>query len=456
MNLAQIRTDIESAMEYAPGTAAWADRVSRVVNDVYRELIGQNHWRFRERVFEFPIRPDVSFTGDWTLNSDTVANVTVTGGSATEAWRHGWVQGPNGRAYRVTKYTTGLSDTIYLKDKYQGANAVGGAGTAFWWEYPMSRRFLGDGDLSATGLAFRDPDREVQELWPMAEVLGVVERNDDTDTDFLDQPAGVGQVRHLSLADEQGWNLNIQESPGEPRAVLIRPRSRMPFPYVPGEGEANNIVPFASLTGGGSLAADVEYRYFYTVRSGIDRSAPSPIMSATPTGATLTVRLNDLPTWANNNGDVKEIWRERAGDGVFRWLAEVDNTTSQFDDDGSYDVGERWEDEGPMTTVQLWPRTDKDRLIQIRYLAGNRSLLLDQDVPDMPAEYHQILVSRAVIRLVAEGGGTSLLKMHATIADEMEQKLRRRYLVNKSVRPQRELWGHRTVSRWGPTITWTG
>jgi hypothetical protein len=446
VNLGEIRVAIADALKFAPESSAYATLLSRHINDVYLELIGQNQWRFRQRTFQFPARADIPLTtAGWLNGSDVVVNVAPT---PAENWRHAQVAGPDGALHSIQR----ISGTIiYLKDVYAGAT-VTGPGTVFWWRYPMDRRLLGDPDYSGIGLARRNPDLEPPELWPMSEVLGIVERNDGITGPFLDWERGVGDVRALTLAEEQGWNLNIQDSPGEPRFAVVHPRSRMPPTGV-------GALLTATAIAGGSLPAATAFRYFYTFRDGRDRSDRSEIVTATTTVANKTIQLGGLPASAVLSGFVKEIWREQAGTGVFRWLDEVPAIDLTYPDDGLPlgVVGERWEDQSPLVEIEVWPRPEKNRLIEVRYLAGNRSLLLDNDVPDMPAEYHRLLVHRVVQARAAEAEQTSLVRMHRELGDEMEDRMKRRYLLQKGNRPMRKPWAMgETRPPWRPLITFTG
>jgi hypothetical protein len=446
VNLAELRTAVSDALKFAPGTPAYKTLLTRHINDVYLELLGERQWRFRQRAFQFTARADIAIVADWTNGSDTVANIAP---APAENWRHAQILGPDGVLHAIQRV---LGTTVYLKDVYTGVTALAAAGTTFWWRYPMDRRLLGDPDFSAAGLLRRNPDLEVPELWPITEVLGVVERYDNITGAFLDWTTGAGQVRPLTLADEQGWNLNIQDAPGEPRHALIHARSRLP---PTGVGAALTATAIA----GGSLAVGAALRYFYTFRDGRDRSDRSDIVTATTTALNRTVQLAGLPVSTTLSGFMKEIWREASGTGAFRWLAEVPPGAATFNDDGLPlgVVGERWEDQSPLVEIEVWPRPDKDRLLEVRYMAGNRSLLLDNDVPDMPAEYHKLLVHRVAEQRAAEAEQAALVRVHRTLAMEMEDRMRRRYLLTKGTRPVRNPWGlGNNRPPWRPIITYTG
>ncbi len=65
----------------------------------------------------------------------------------------------------------------------------------------------------------------------------------------------------------------------------------------------------------------------------------------------------------------------------------------------------------PSTYIELWPVSDRDTRLRGVYVTTPQTLVADADVPELPAEYHTILVYKAMILYAGYEAATEILSI---------------------------------------------
>ena len=216
----------------------------------------------------------------------------------------------------------------------------------------------------------------------------------------------------------------------EERRYLDPDTTGIPECYIP-EDDVLDIAPrtlSAAIASSGSLVVGTEYRYVYVFDQQGRLSAPTVVVSATPAGSSQTINLSGLENTVANSGIVKRVYREEGRDGLFRFMGEVNETTTTFADTGSATPTSELldTDAGSYRYIRFWPRSTESQVMKCRHQHRPPRLMHDADVPVLPSSSHQLLVHLAVAELAPRYGGEELGTMHRRKADKMISRLMRR------------------------------
>lgn len=391
MNLNDILQRVYSATDRNPNTAAYKAEVTGFLNDSSQTLYNGERWLFLEKRSSMTVYPDY-----------TTGTVTVTNGSRSvtannappSTWGshmngHQFV-GPDGETYTIAWVdTVAVPNKLYLTSNYAGAGVAAGAYTIRFFAYTMPDDCVEPGPLSS-----RDDDRgRISYIDNETEATVYLDR-DDTGDPYLYLPAGSWQTRTMDT---------------EPAAVAAA---------------------------GGALTASTVFSYLVTIFYEGVEGPPSKVASAATTGANKTINLSalqDLRIGAVEVGYRKRIYRKE-GAGAYYFLAETTGAATTYADAGATAV----DFERPLvelgTTHKVWfyPRPDAQQDVELWYRRRPRRMQKDQDVPDCPPEFHEVLWRMASVEILRKYNQPTA-SLERVIEDRMVA-LKRRWLARSDRR----------------------
>jgi hypothetical protein len=416
VNLGQIRERIQNELQHAPTTTAHKNDINQVVNDVYQKRMSSERWTYRTVEGTMRLRADVTGVSFKvrTTTGKSLQLRTVTGVSAV--YMHDYdallllASDESDSLRRFGRIAGGPSWPVEWRQvhaKYDGVHAGGwpdpdldtvSADVAVYLDDPPAAAYQ---DITYTDGILRH-DR-YQMPFDCGEIISIVSRDDKR-----------GEMELVNRTRERMLMMNTnQDGAGQPVAWLMDDAVDC--------GPAPRKTMTAATGTTGSLAAGT-YRYFYAFYGKGTFSAPSNIVSIVVSGTADEVVLSALEAEPDTR-----YWRDKHvfrddGDGVFRLLARVPPGTATYTDSGATAPDEtfRWDDRmaAPRKAVRFWPRPSADQWVSVSYLRVPNRLVTDQDTPEMPEEYHHILVHEAIVQLAARYKQPDLIKVHAPLAAE--------------------------------------
>jgi len=132
MNLKALREKIKNHMDYSPDLQGFNDQIDQLINDAYMNIWNTKRWTFAQKSFLFQFHPDMLGTRDGT-NTALVTNASVTKGSRQVTfsqamdrlqagiWEGSFFQA-GGFEYKISKVVT--STQILLDIPYFGASNI--------------------------------------------------------------------------------------------------------------------------------------------------------------------------------------------------------------------------------------------------------------------------------------------------------------------------------------------
>lgn len=419
MNLLQIREHIQNELQRAPETQDWKNDVANVVNAKYLARMTAKRWPFRVVEASLRLRADetgvtfkVASSTGYPLELRTVAGVHAVRYHDLDALL--FRSGDEDDSYRrFGRIAGGRAWTAYWRQvmrNYDGHNIEGWPdpdlsttkNVQAYLEAPPATGYL---DVTYTDGVLRH-DR-YQLPFDCAEIIGIVSREDSR-----------GEIPLVNRTRERQLMLNDRDPAGSPEAYLLDD------PVDAGPAPRKTMV--AAVTNGGFGLAAGTYRYFYVFGGKGAMTGPSPIVEATTTGGASKIDFTILEGEPENRyWRTKFVFREDNGDGVFRYLTSVQPGDTTFTDNGTNFTPDEtfvWDDRmaAPRKTVRFWPRPASDQWVHVQYLTAPRRLQNDQDTPQMPDEYHMLLVHDAVVHLAARYDQSHLVGVHSKLRDELE------------------------------------
>jgi hypothetical protein len=165
--------------------------------------------------------------------------------------------------------------------------------------------------------------------------------------------------------------------------------------------EAPSTAPTLAISATAStLVANTIYRYFYTRVGGGIESGPSPVASVTTTSSR-TISLSGLEADTANSGYKKWVYREDAGNGIFRRVAIIDEATTTLVDSGLAKTIRYDEDGQFRQAIRFWPVPAEAGELELRYARTPAPLVADSDVLEFPVAHHHAVCWMAVTIMLA-------------------------------------------------------
>tara|TARA_R100000808_G_C2138667_1_gene146673 strand:+ start:116 stop:1606 length:1491 start_codon:yes stop_codon:yes gene_type:complete len=469
MNLKEIREAVERELVFDPNIEAHREDVNKLINAQYMQIMDSQAWPFRHKIAEVRLMkdreiaktaltnvtggrsltaPDSNFTTGHTsdVNVDELAGHVIDFGSTVDE---------DSNNNQASGYDIGGASLDRNRTSYVIERAYKSAGNTVTIHPDPRYNYadFGSGNATVKALKYRLPN-------DCAEVLGVMSRDDDR-----------GLIHQIDLPAERQYMLNPDET-GDPTVWMTDPllvsRSTGFDDYGREFFERHSNRPMSLLSSsesstGGYLPDKTRFQYFVVWQYAGRVSPPSPITEATTQGNGST-HTNKIVLYFHNDDvmDSQYLGRQRL---VFRRMAESEGNTpvpysdknwgpwllaAVIDDPSVTNYNDtsasskanwmhaslerRWEDyepPGQYQYVRFWPRPDTDKTVEVRYLARAKKLYGETATPELPLEYHPLIVHKVVQMLAIRHEAPDLSKVHGKLALELERRMRRRYLNSK-------------------------
>lgn len=402
MALADMVTELKGYLDHNPDLNTFRNRVIGELNAAYMEFATSSQWLFLHKTSQFrTIAPVVgSSTATVSVTNGAYA-VTVTGTTPSTDWEGHVFFGPDSREYEIARVTSlGGSDILILMTRYEGTTA---AAQTDWAVRFLQYALPGDAQEAVS---------------------------------FFDLTTRV-RLPFISRGRDEGIAYNRLSAGGPLLAVdTIQRTDRAP-----------DYAPTLAAAAGGSLDASTVYEVCYTFTMAGRESPPSPVATVATTAVNKTINVSALENTADV-GDDTGIWKKvylRNQTRKDRWLcvnparADQIGTTTTTTTISSLTTFSHRESNELLPTepwrqyVRFDPPMADARTIELRYKQRVRNLTADSDVPLVPQEFERIIVFRALRRMCASIGATSLWQVWKAEADDLERRCAAIHLARASV-----------------------
>lgn len=388
MNLYDLIQRVYTATDRNPNTSAYKNQVIGFINDAMLTLCGMGDWLFLHKRGQMTVYPD------YTTGTASVVNgqrgVQGNGTSWGDHMDGHLFIGPDGETYTIAHVSA--TNYLYLSSAYEGVT-VNSTYTIRFFAYCM-------------------PDDCIE---PMSQVS----RDDD-----------YGRIRYI-------------DNETEAERYFDRDDTGDPYFYFPAENQQTRTLdatPSAAAgAAGGALTSGTLYGYRLTVRyEGVEGPPTTEVtFTATATGKINLSNIQDLRVPVGGGGFLstgyrKHVWR-REESRPYYYIKELDDYETTYVDDGSVTPSHERPliEYGTMFKVWFYPRPDSEKDIEVWYKRRPRRLQKDNDVPEIPPEYHDILWRMASIEIIQKSGG-DMTALWREVYDERTGRLalmKKAYLV---------------------------
>lgn len=411
-NLGENLRLIATKLDWDPESTKVRQETVRVVNEQAQLLVSKLPWNFAMRTATIRARSDQTF-GRVSITSGT-RTLTGTNTYWSQECENAWVLLSDDVWYRVGRYAS--TGTLYLDIPFAGTTMASE-------KYRLRFRFaaLPPDCVSYYNLEARSADRGQ---------IAFMSRNREEYV-YLDEDTA-GTPTRFTEADD--W------TPRSPDRPLT-----------------------AAAVAGGSLVSDRTYRYLYTYKvNGVESAANYPYVEVTPSGANLSVTLSGFLDVNTTDGRQYVLYRAESDVGIFYRIAT--GITS-----GSYtDTGAAADRDAPLLTngkhhyIRFYPRpsvlsapeTQKGGIsfdyedFEVRYHARPRPIAKDSDFPEIPEDFHDVLVNYTLADLFTKHGSPEQGAFYLRLATDREKLMRARYFDVGAHRTVRMNWTMTGVPLW--------
>lgn len=395
MILKDLISEVNGLLDHNPNVSTHESHVVRLINRHYEDICSAHPWRFLQERSEQQLYADIEGAAGTTL---TLTNGSKTVTAVAGAWLHAGMEGAviedttNSIEYRIDSVAS--TTTAYLTELAGGASVTGVTAFKVKWDKIKLPKDMVD----FLGITIRD------------EIFGQAANSRDRRLVYVDSR----REEELLLDHTTSGDTIIITDDDADRTLN------------------NDLTITLAVSNGGSLAASTKFEYCATIeREGIE-SAPSPVVSATTTAADKIITVSGLPA-ASTDVYRKRIYRRNAtaNTGWYQITEVTPGTiTATFADNGSasLDYTRPLYYEGPRDTMRLYRRPDVDIKCEIRYMRRPSRLVGYNDQPQIPPQYHVILVYKAVADLYLQYGQGQIAGIYDAKAEERMQQMKKRYL----------------------------
>ncbi len=400
MILKDIIEEINGLLDHNPNLAVHENHLIRLINRHYQELCSSQPWRFLQERETKQLYQDFSGSAGTTL---TLTNNSKTVTAAAGTWLHSGMEGAviedtaNSIEYRIDSV---LNNTTAFLTEATGASAAVTGTTDFkvkWDKIKLPR--------------------------DMVDFLGITIRDE-----IFGQAANSRDRRIVYVDPRTEEDLLLDHTSSGDTIIITDDDYDRTF---------NNDLTLTTQLGSGganSLSTSTTFEYCATIeREGIE-SSPSPVVSATTTGSDRTITLSGLPAVSGVDVYRKRIYRRnvtaKTGWYQITEIVPAASPSATFADDGSasLDYTRPLYYEGPRDTFRLYRRPDVDIKAEIRYMRRPARLVGNNDEPQIPPQYHSVLVYKAVADLYLQYGQPGISNIYEVKAQERIENMKRRYL----------------------------
>jgi hypothetical protein len=417
MTLHELIAEVNGLIDHNPNIDTHRDHIVRLINRHYEQICSEAPYRFVTKRHTKRLYADVSGTDGGTLTFNNGSKVVNNGTESSELhWRGQLLTGPDDVETRISGVDEG-NNRLILESEYGGTTA-----TSASWTLGFDSIIMPKGCV---------------------DILGVTTR------DELESTANTSTDRRLLFVDGRS----------EENMLLDRTISGTPTMLLESEAGTvdNRDVVFTAAAGstGASLQTSVTYEYTATLENGQIESPPMKAVQVTPTaGQAVTLTFTNASTTGNLAVlDRIYVYRRNvtANTGFYRvgtieWRIAAGATTfvdTGFTEDHSLPLFYS----NPVQILKVYKRPSTDIWAEIRYHRRPHRLVGDLDAPEMPPQFHKILVWKVVSELYGQYGEGSMLKMYDAMAEEAIISMRRKYLDRHDRIYRRGMWAGAASSR---------
>ena len=460
MNLKDMITEINSALDYNPDLKQYDDNVARVINRHYLQVSSQYQWLFMQKRHTFTLRKDIKVeSGGGDKRIITVGSRVCSLSSATGS---GVLNLPADIVGQVFL----LDNTEYLITHRRDARTFVvdqpiAAGSHTTWtikytSYPMPRDAV--------------------------EMLGVMDRGitktetisfqTDSTTNTL-TGTNRGRFVFLDSRKEEYLYLDREDTGDSFVSVEEMHNSIRPPDFAP----RLTFSTFEDSTGTEIAALrDATYEYCYTFLYAGQEGPPSPVSSIDTADDRLkqAIILDQLQDTSANYDDAsldvgtgryKKIYRRvsvkprsgtprkidlKVGMGPWRHIGTITESTTKFIDSfdelttntvmegTAFDArisasGDLFDHDllneiGPRQYLRFWYTPSSDYPVEARYHRRPKRLVNDSDSPEWPVQYHHYLVYAALKDICMQHGMLKNSQLYDGRANELLERMKAKYL----------------------------
>ena len=435
MNVREIRQRVFDQMDYFPDLQQYRDSVVRRMNDRYQEINDQVHWLFLQKEKELQLRKKVSGgTSAGVYVGGNIRKLTCTGFTPTPEMAGQKIVDGNGNEFVIirTAQDTSSSSTFYIFVEPSVDGQATGYDSSFTSGSP-------DRGFTITFERFQLPSDCI-------EVLGIMDRDNDR-----------GRLSLLSRKREETAYLD-RDNVGSPSVSIDDEFFLDPLP--------TNSPTLAGATGG-NLLVSTTYAYKYTILREGRQSAPSNEVEVTLSSAQNQVNVSglddtqwtDTSNTSRDSGIAKLLYRrDVTNDGPWILIKVLESGTTTHSDtlllplsigiyqqDANYYYSSNddvvlYNDPGPYQYLRFWFMPDTDHKLVLRYHRRPRDLQADNDTPEWPRHYHQLIVYLTLEDLFLQLSEVGQSQLYAKRGDDMMIQMKRRFLARDNIRKKFARW----------------
>ena len=433
MNVSEIRQRIFDQMDYFPDLQQYRDSVVRRMNDRYQELCDSAHWLFMQKEREITVRAAVEGTsatiGIQVTSSSNPRKVTAVGFTPTlEMEGQTLTNTTTEKEFIIVRVED--ANNFFINDDWDGTSD---GSTVFNWKVTFQRFMLPEDCIEVLGYMDRDADR--------GKLLFIGRRREEFAYLDADNSGDSGVV----IEDEH---------------IIDDPPVNVPT----ANAQTATVITNNLLTNG------VTYEYKYTIyREGRESPPSLPVQVTVPSTGSNEVALDNMDdtgfytsataTSTTDSGMYKLVYRrDVTNDGKWMLVGSVaSNNTSLVDDElhpkstfvfqnsASYRYSSstevlRWADPGPRQYVRFWYTPGADKVYHLRYHYRPKDLVADNDVPEMPRQYHNLLVYITLQDMFLQMQDLTQSQVFERRAEQVKIQLRRRFLTRDDQRLRFQKW----------------
>ena len=458
MNLKDMITEINSALDYNPDLKQYDDNLIRVINRHYLQVSSQYQWLFMQKKHIFTLRKDIKVEGV-ALNGITTDGSRVC--SLSSSTGAGVLNLPEDIAGQVFL----LDNVEYLITHRRDARTFVvdqkiDAGTHTTWtikytSYPMPRDSIEMLGIMDRGITQKE----------------IISFQTDSTVNVLTGP-NRGRFVFLDARKEEYLQLDRQDTGDSFVSVEEMHNTLRPPDYAPG------ITLRRTDSSGTDTTAirNATYEYCYTFTFAGKESPPSPVVSVTiPDEGKHRISLKRLMDTSANYSDTtldtgtgryKKIYRRIAvkptdlsivpldrldeGMGPWRHIATVNEATVSFSDtfseltsstvmsgtsfdskiseSGDVFDSAHLNEIGPRQYLRFWYTPNADYPIEARYHRRPLRLVNDADTPQWPVQYHHYLVYAALKDICMQHGMVTTSQLYEQRATQLLERMKSKYL----------------------------
>ena len=100
----------------------------------------------------------------------------------------------------------------------------------------------------------------------------------------------------------------------------------------------------------------------------------------------------------------------------------------------------RWTDPGPRQYVRFWYTPAADKVIHLRYHYRPKDLVADNDAPELPRQYHNLLVYITLQDMFLQMQDVTQSQLFERRSEQVKMQMRRRYLARDDEKKRFQRW----------------